>query len=132
MNIRKTISEELEDFLSNYTPEVRNLALALRDLVFEIEPRVKEQIDFKASLLGYGYRETYKHIICVIILYSEYVNLGFPRGVDLADPEGLLEGTGKYARHVKMRELAQIESAEVAALLQGAVEITPYPGDEGE
>lgn len=130
MNVRKTISEDLEDFLSNYAPDVRNLALALRERIFDIEPRVKEQIDIKASLLGYGYADTYKHIICVVILYSEYVNLGFPRGVDMPDPEGLLQGTGKYARHMKIGALADVEAPEVAALLQAAVDLTPFPGEE--
>ncbi|MEX2143744.1 MAG: DUF1801 domain-containing protein [Anaerolineales bacterium] len=124
---KKTITIELEDFLAKFEPEVRNLALALRDLVFEIEPNAMEQIDDPAQLLAYGYAQTYTHLICVIILYKEHVNLGFPRGVDLPDPEGLLEGTGKRARHVKILELDQVETVDVAALLQASADITPRP-----
>jgi hypothetical protein len=127
---RATISIELEDFLTNFPPEVRNLALGLRDLVFAVEQEAIEQIDVPAHLLAYGYAKTYKHLICVIILYKNYVNFGFPRGVDLPDPEGLLEGTGKRARHIKIYELEQIEQPEVAAMLQAAVELTPRPEDE--
>ena len=36
---------------------------------------------------------------------SKWVNLGFYQGVGLADPEGLLEGTGAKMRHVKIRSL---------------------------
>ncbi len=129
MNAGKTISIELEDFISAFSPEVRNLALALRDLILEIEPKAQEQIDAPAHLLGYGYAETYAHIICVIILYGDYVNLGFPRGVDLPDPEGLLQGTGQKARHVKIIELAQVDAPEIAALVQAAVDETPLPED---
>src|SRR3989304_4426448 len=124
---RTLISIELEDFLETYTPEVRNLALQLRDLVFEIDHEVIEQIDKPAYLLAYGYAKTYTHLMCVIILYKEYVNLGFPRGVDLPDPEGLLEGTGKRARHVKVYDLSQVDSPEISALIQASVEITPRP-----
>lgn len=123
----QTITAELEDFLATFAPDVRNLALALRDLVFEVEPKAIEQIDLSAHLIAYGYAKTYTHLICVIILYNEYVNLGFPRGVDLPDPEGLLEGTGKRARHVKVDDLSQVDSPEIAALMQASVEITPRP-----
>lgn len=126
---RKTISIELEDFLSQFAPEVRNLALALRDLVYEIEPTAIEQIDVPAHLLAYGYARTYKHLICVIILYREYVNLGFPIGVDLPDPEGLLQGTGKRARHIKITGLAQVDEPEIAEMIQAAVDLTPRADD---
>ncbi|MCW5876063.1 MAG: hypothetical protein KIS85_04185 [Anaerolineales bacterium] len=110
MNVRKTISEELEDLLSSCTPEVRYMALALRDLIFEIEPRAKEQIEIKAGVLGYGIDVTYTNIICVVVLHADHVNLSFPRGVD--------------SRQVKIRERSQVHSAEIAALLKDAVELT--------
>lgn len=126
---RKTISIELEDFLAQFSPEVRNLALALRDLIMEIEPAAIEQIDVPAHLLAYGYAKTYAHLICVIILYKEYVNLGFPRGVDLPDPEGMLEGSGRKARHLKIYDLAQADEPEVAEMIQASVDLTPRVED---
>src|SRR5207247_6517196 len=35
--------------------------------------------------------------------FKAHVNVGFFRGAEIADPEGLLEGTGKFMRHVKLR-----------------------------
>ncbi|MEX1248587.1 MAG: DUF1801 domain-containing protein [Anaerolineales bacterium] len=126
---RRTITIELEELLANFAPEVRNLALALRDLVFAVEPDAVEQIDVPAHLLAYGYAKTYKHLICVIILYKEYVNFGFPRGVDLPDPEALLHGTGKRARHIRIDDLGQVEAPEIAAMMQASVDLTPRPDD---
>jgi hypothetical protein len=40
---------------------------------------------------------------CYLVGHSKHVNLGFCDGVALPDPEGLLEGTGKTMRHVKVR-----------------------------
>ena len=34
--------------------------------------------------------------------FKAHVNVGFFRGAELADPEGLLEGSGKFMRHVKL------------------------------
>lgn len=35
--------------------------------------------------------------------FTAHVNVGFFRGAELADPAGLLEGSGKRMRHVKLR-----------------------------
>src|SRR5690348_8317700 len=35
--------------------------------------------------------------------FRDHVNVGFFRGAEIADPEDLLEGTGKFMRHVKLR-----------------------------
>lgn len=35
-------------------------------------------------------------------IFKSHLNVGFFRGAELADPQGLLEGTGKFMRHVKL------------------------------
>jgi hypothetical protein len=35
--------------------------------------------------------------------FTAHGNVGFFRGAEIADPSGLLEGTGKFMRHVKLR-----------------------------
>jgi hypothetical protein len=35
--------------------------------------------------------------------FRAHVNVGFFRGAEIADPKGMLEGTGKFMRHVKLR-----------------------------
>lgn len=121
------ISPQLEDFLAGFPAPVQELALELRTQVLQMAPDAIEQIDLPAHLLGYGYAETYRHLICVIILQKEYVNFGFPRGVDLEDPEALLEGSGQRARHVKIYNVEDATSPGVLSLLREAVEITPRP-----
>ncbi len=36
-------------------------------------------------------------------VFKAHMNVGFFQGAGLRDPEGLLEGTGKFMRHVKLR-----------------------------
>ncbi|MBI5671023.1 MAG: DUF1801 domain-containing protein [Chloroflexi bacterium] len=50
--------------------------------------------------------------------YQNHVNLGFARGVSLPDPAGLLEGTGKKARHVKLRTAEDVDNLAVRELLE--------------
>jgi hypothetical protein len=52
--------------------------------------------------------------------FTAHVNVGFFLGAHLADPAGLLEGTGKYMRHVKIRPGVDIDRKALAALIQAA------------
>ena len=52
--------------------------------------------------------------------YTAHVNIGFFQGVDLPDPERLLQGTGKYMRHVKLRPGAPCNADALRALLAAA------------
>jgi len=38
-------------------------------------------------------------------VFTAHVNVGFFQGAGLKDPEGLLPGTGKFMRHVKLRAI---------------------------
>lgn len=124
------LTPSLRKFLERFPEPLQVIATELRTQVLDLAPDVIEQIDESAQLLGYGYAETYTHLVCVIIFQQEYINLGFPRGVDLEDPEALLEGTGKRARHVKIYSVEDVTLPGVLSLLREAIEITPRPGDE--
>jgi hypothetical protein len=52
--------------------------------------------------------------------FTAHVNVGFFRGAELADPRGLLEGTGKYMRHVKLRPDADIDAMALIGLIESA------------
>jgi hypothetical protein len=118
---------EVEKFLADFSPEVAELARELRALIFELVPQVQEQVDKPAGLLGYGYANTYKNTICVLIPQQDRVNFGLPRGTELPDPKKMLEGTGKKARHVKVRDLTTARSKALRDLLQASIEATPTP-----
>jgi hypothetical protein len=52
--------------------------------------------------------------------FTTHVNVGFFLGAHLADPAGLLEGTGKNMRHVKLRPGTEIDREALAALIRAA------------
>ena len=52
--------------------------------------------------------------------FTAHVNVGFFRGAELADPAGLLEGTGKFMRHVKLRPDRRFDSSALIALIETA------------
>jgi hypothetical protein len=52
--------------------------------------------------------------------FKAHVNVGFFRGAELADPTGLLEGTGKFMRHVKLGSGHVCDAAALATLVSAA------------
>src|SRR6516225_4700717 len=52
--------------------------------------------------------------------FTAHVNVGFFRGAEIADPEGLLEGTGRFMRHVKLRPECDVEVAPLMNLIETA------------
>jgi hypothetical protein len=53
-------------------------------------------------------------------VFRDHVNVGFFHGAFLPDPAGLLEGTGKRMRHVKLRPGTAVDAAAVGALIDAA------------
>ena len=56
-----------------------------------------------------------------IATYKNHVNLGFNRGAFLQDEHGLLEGTGKAIRHIRLRGEETLRRPEVLELIEQAV-----------
>ena len=52
--------------------------------------------------------------------FSVHVNVGFFHGAMLDDPAGLLEGTGKRMRHVKLRWARQVNAVALRELIAAA------------
>jgi len=52
--------------------------------------------------------------------FTAHVNVGFFLGAKIADPEGLLEGTGKFMRHVKLRPEDNVNARALTKLIETA------------
>ncbi|WP_295645612.1 DUF1801 domain-containing protein [uncultured Methylibium sp.] len=53
-------------------------------------------------------------------VYRAHVNVGFFRGHALPDPAGLLEGAGRFMRHVKLRPGVAVDAEALEALVVAA------------
>jgi len=51
-------------------------------------------------------------------VFKAHVNVGFFRGAGIADPAALLEGTGRFMRHVKLRPEGEVDAAALVQLIE--------------
>jgi hypothetical protein len=53
-------------------------------------------------------------------VFTSHVNVGFFHGAALSDPAHLLQGTGKFMRHVKLLSVADTNAAALTRLIDAA------------
>jgi hypothetical protein len=112
-----------------------DLAISLGELVRAAVPDAVERVRPGWRVIGYdvpiGRRRT--AFFALVMPQREHVHLGFPRGVLLRDPEGILEGAGvtKLARWVTARSAGDIDVERFAALVREAAALAPIPRAAG-
>jgi hypothetical protein len=123
---------QLVGFLGAYDPHIADLALALREIILDEAPDASESIyQVYTVAIWFGFSGKMKDMFCYIATSSGHVNLGFPRGAALPDPNRVMEGEGKTMRHIKFASLADLERPFVRRYIRTAMEQAAPPGTRG-
>ena len=91
-------TDDIEDFLAGYPASIAELGRALRSFVREAAPDSAESLHLGWKVIAFGRARKF----CAVAPHANWVNLQFHDGAALDDPDGLLTGTGKSMRHVKV------------------------------
>lgn len=113
----------VEDFIAGLEGWQQEAAQGLRALVKEAAPQATEA--FKWSQPVYVSNGPF----CYIQAHRQHLNIGFWRGTELVDPEGLLEGDGAKMRHIKIHDAETIPEEALRALVQQAHSLNLEQGD---
>ena|SRR6266513_651638 len=109
-----------EELLKSYPADVQALAGKARHLLLKLLPGVEERADSSVPLLSYAYGPGYRGMVCTLILSKSGVKLGIVRAVELADPKGLLEGSGKVHKYIQLRKEADLNLPGLKGLIKAA------------
>lgn len=110
--------------LLEITPEsLRPIVIELKNIITAIDPDTVEVVRLgdRAATYGVGPQKM-KQGYTYILPHKSWVNLGFFRGGSLDDPKGLLEGTGKNMRHVKIRSLEAAGNDDIKELILSSLQ----------
>ena len=123
---------QLLGFLEAYDRHILDLVLALREIILEEAPDAAESIyQVYTVAIWFGFSDKMKDMFCYIAANAGHINLGFPRGSTLPDPNRVMEGEGKAMRHIKFRTLQDLERPFVRRYIQAAMEQAGPPGARG-
>jgi hypothetical protein len=115
-----TSNIDVDKFLSEYSDEVFDNAQKIRKIILKNLPKVQEQIDIPARMIAYTYGQKYNEMVCTLIPSKKGLKLGFYKGIDLPDPENILEGNGKISRYVEIKKRADLQKKPLIVLLKEA------------
>lgn len=107
--------ETFDLYLAGQTPKNQKLIRALRKFVQGVAPKLEESVKW-----GNGCWVKGKDPVAYVYSDADWVQFGFFRGATLGDPQKLLEGKGQYVRHIKVRQVADIDEKAFGALLRQA------------
>jgi hypothetical protein len=119
--VTATKPQSWEAVLAEHDPAVAEAARAVQRVVVESLPGAVVQFDAGDGLLAIGTSTKIRDLLFAIIPHRAHVNLQLADGVDLPDPSGLIEGTGKRIRHVKVRSAEAAGSPALRAIVRAQV-----------
>ena len=116
---RADLGKPIDAFFKKQSPEMRTILEALRDIVEKGEP------DATASLKwGMPFYTLDGEMFCALAGFKSHVNLILAGPPDaFADPKGLLEGTAKTGRHLKLRSMDELPRKDVQGWIRTAARI---------
>lgn len=112
------MADVVEGFLSNYPEDMRRISVELRKMARNTMPRAHEFLYYDA--INYSLDDSPLGRVCYISPMGNYVMLGFLFGAQLDDQHHLLQGSGKRARHVKIRTLEEAKNPALKELVKAA------------
>lgn len=115
-------TKAFDEIFADVAPEIRGIGETLEQGILAVHPQsvVVAYPGYRSVNYGFGQRKNTEGY-AYLMPQKDRVNLGFHRGTQLPDPDGLLEGTGTNLRHVKIPDEATARSAAVGALIRAAV-----------
>ena len=115
--------ESWDEVLASHRPEVVAAARAVQTVILEELPGVVVHFDRGDGLLAFGTSSAMRDLLFALIPHAGWLNLQLADGAVLPDPEGIVEGTGKRIRHVKLRSAEGAGEPAVRALVRAQVRL---------
>jgi len=120
---------QLAQFIERFSPENQTLIRGLRDVLRQRLQGAHELVYDNYNFFVIGYCATERPSDCIVSLAASAkgVSLSFYRGATLADPDGLLQGSGTQNRFIRLDSPATLSALAVEALIGDAVAGAPAP-----
>lgn len=99
------MNTQITEYIEKAPKEQKEIMEIIRSLIHQNVKNVKEEYKWNRPVFKLAKKFAY------LQSNKNHVNLGFYEGLGkLNDPEGLLEGTGKTMRHIKLKNVSEINN----------------------
>ena len=113
-----TDSDQVSAMIEKLSSPQKEICEQLRMMIGTEFPTIEEKWRWSRPIYATG-----DGIICYMVANKKDVNFGFDQGMKLDDPKGLLIGTGANMRHIKIRQLEELDLDYLQTLMAQAIQI---------
>jgi len=130
-DLNMTPKQQLESYIKKFSPTV---ATAARQALVKMRKRLPGAVEFvydnyNALVIGFGPTMRPSEAVFSIVVSHRRVTLCFLQGAKLADPHGLLQGSGNVVRHLRLTTSKTLDEPEVLQLMKEALRCGKVPLD---
>lgn len=87
--------------------DLRDVVEAVRATVRAVAPDATEKMMYGGILFSAPRQ------FCGVFAYSAHVSVEFGQGAEMKDTHGMLEGSGRFRRHIKLQNTNEISSKQL-------------------
>ena len=124
------VEEEITGFIDKFAPDMQARIRGCRERLRAMFPDAVQLVydNYNFFVIGFGPSERVSDSIFSLASHKNGVNLCFlQRGPDLPDPTGILRGTGKVVRNVKLDAPEDLARADIGALIEAELALARVP-----
>lgn len=120
-----------EGFLAEFEPSVAALGRAAVAHLSQRLPSADVMVydNYNFFVTGFSHNERPSEAVFSIVMSAKGVALCFLQGAALPDPHGILRGSGKVVRNVRLRSIEDFDRPDVEVLVSLALDNTRVPFD---
>ena len=124
--VGKPLDAQISGFLRKYSPAIQTQLAAARGHLRALFPRGFELVfdNYNALVFGFSPTEVARDSFLSVAGYPRWVTLFFLNGAAMRDPRGLLQGSGKQVRSIRLKDAEDIKDRHVRMLI--AQSIAPH------
>jgi hypothetical protein len=125
----QTPERQLAAFIAKFTPEMGRLIRAARAKMRRRLPNAQELVydNYNFFVIGYGPNDKAGQAIFSLAAHAKGLALCFLQGAGLADPHGILRGSGNVVRSIRLESAAALDKPEVRAVMEEALRHAKTP-----
>jgi hypothetical protein len=116
-------SKQVVGFIAKFDPSIAKLTRACRSEIRKRYPSAIELVydNYNALAIGYSPTERTSDVVFSLAVYPRGLNLYFMYGRSLADPNGLLQGSGTQGAFIRLENVQTLDDPKVVDLITRAV-----------
>ena len=117
------IEKQLAKFVDKFEPVNAKLIRQCRVELRKLMPTAIELVYDNYNFFVIGYCTTPRASDCIVSIAAAAngVGISFYQGATLADPDGLLKGSGKQNRFIRIPDIKTLRAPKVLALIDAAI-----------